>query len=233
MVAEVRACVPELLCGGFRCALDAACERRELLASFFPQRIFDCGERCVCVALLQRQFRKARVQRVVAVVFPVGAVERGEDGLQRVVVLLRDGIEFVIVALRAVDRGAAKGADRVCDHVVAIEVARDFAVGLCLRHLGVADVIPRPGGDEAERFDAVARAGEKRVASDLLLHETRVRFVFVEGANDVVAVRPCVRALLVLVVAVRVAVVDDIEPVPRPALAVARAGEELVHQLFQ
>jgi len=35
-------------------------------------------------------------------------------------------------------------------HVVAVEVARDFSVGLGLRNLGMADEVPRPGGDETE-----------------------------------------------------------------------------------
>ena len=67
------------------------------------------------------------------------------------------------------------------------------------------------------------RAGEEHVAGELLLDEPVVRLVGVERADDVVAVRPGVGPRLVLVVAVRLAVVDDVEPVPRPALAVVRA----------
>ena len=89
-----------------------------------------------------------------------------------------------------------------------------------------------PGGDEAERLDAVGRAGEEHVAGDLLLHEPGVGLVVVERADDVVAVGPGVRPRLVLVVAVRVAVVDDVEPVPRPALAVVRRREQPVDQLL-
>ena len=230
MVSVIGARVALLLRGGLRCAFDAPRERRELLARHFFQRLLDCGERGVRIALLVRQLHKARVQRVVGVVFPLGMIERGEDGLQRVVVLLRDGIELVVVALRAMDGGAAKSAGRIRHHVVAIEVARDFAVHFCLRHFEVPDRIPRPRCDEAERLDAVVRAGKKHVSRDLLLHETRVGLVVVERADDIVAIRPCIRAQLVLVIAVRVAVVDDVEPVPRPALAVARGGEQLVHE---
>ncbi len=77
-----------------------------------------------------------------------------------------------------------------------------------------------------------ARAGEEHVAGDLLLHEPGVRLVRVERADDVVAVRPGVRPRLVLVVAVRLAVVDHVEPVPRPPLAVLRRREQLVDQLL-
>ena len=49
---------------------------------------------------------------------------------------------------------------------------------------------------------------------------------------DVVAVGPGVGTRLVLVVAVRLAEMDDVEPVPRPAFAVMRRGEQPVHQLL-
>ena len=158
-----------------------------------------------------------------AIVGPVGAVDGREHRLQAVVVFLRDRVELVVVALGAVDRQAHERADGVGDQVVAVEVAGDLAVDLGFRQLGVADEVPRAGGEEAERLDAVRRAGEEHVAGDLLLHEPRVRLVGVEGADDVIAVGPGVGPRLVLVVAVRLAEVDDIEPVPRPALAVVRA----------
>jgi len=99
-------------------------------------------------------------------------------------------------------------------------VPRNLAVGLSFGQLGVADEIPRPGGDKAQPDDAIARAGEQRVTRDLLLDEARVGFVFVQRADDVVAVRPGVRPWLVFVVAVGVGVMDDIQPMPRPVLSV-------------
>ena len=127
-------------------------------------------------------------------------------------------------------RGAAKRADGIRDHVVAIEMPGDLAIGLRLRNFAMADVIPRSCRDEAKRFDAVAGIGIEHVAGDLFLDEARVRLVFVEGADDVIAIRPGVRARLVFVVAVGVAVVDDIEPKPSPTFAETRRGEQLLNE---
>src|SRR5262249_62087432 len=96
---------------------------------------------------------------------------------------------------------AGEGSHRVRDHVVAVEMPRDLAVGLRLGHLDMADVIPRAGGNESESYDAVARPWIQRVARNLLLDEPRVRLVFVQRADDVVAGGPCVRPGVVPVVA--------------------------------
>ena len=58
----------------------------------------------------------------------VGALDAGEDGLERVVVLERDGVELVLVAARAVHGHADEARHRVRHHVVAVEVARDLLV---------------------------------------------------------------------------------------------------------
>ena len=73
---------------------------------------------------------------------------------------------------------------------------------------------------------------QQHVAGELLLHEPRVRLVLVERADHVIAIGPGVAPRLVLVVAVRFAVVDHVQPVPPPALAVARRGQQPVHQLL-
>ena len=52
------------------------------------------------------QFGAAARGRGVGVVGPVGPVEGREHGLQAVVVLLRDRVELVVVALGALDRQA-------------------------------------------------------------------------------------------------------------------------------
>ena len=72
----------------------------------------------------------------------------------------------------------------------------------------------------------------QHVARELLLHEARVRLVLVERADHVIAIGPGIAPRLVLVVAVRFAVVHHIQPVASPALAVARRGEQAVHQLL-
>jgi hypothetical protein len=95
----------------------------------------------------------------------------------------------------------------------------------------MSNEVPRPGADEAGCRQRLRVAGEERVAGDLLANESRIEFILVEGADDPVAVRPGKIATLVLVVAVRVAVVNDVQPVPAPAFAVARRGQQAVDEL--
>ena len=150
----------------------------------------------------------------------VGRGGSGEERLQAVVVLLRNGIELVIVAAGAADGGAGEGLHRGAHHVVAVDVANSLLFDGAFADFDLSDPVERACCDEAEGDDAVLRAGVEHVAGELLPHELRERLVLVKSANDVIAIRPGVGADLVLVVAVRVTVVNDIEPVPRPSLAV-------------
>ena len=143
---------------------------------------------------------------------------------------LRVGIELVIVAAGTLDGGAGERVQRVADHLIAINMARHASVDFAFRYLHVPDEIPRAGGNEAEPQNAVRRVGKEGVAGNLFLHKPRVRFVFVERADDIVAVRPGVGPELVLVVSASVRVLHHIKPVPTPALAVARAGEQAIGQ---
>ena len=70
------------------------------------------------------------------------------------------------------------------------------------------------------------------VAGDLLGQKHVVRLVAVERADDVVAIPPDVRPVVVVLVAVGIGVACDIQPVTAPTLAVVRRGEQLVDQPF-
>jgi hypothetical protein len=168
----------------------------------------------------------------IGVELPVRSIDRGEDRLQAVVVFHLKRIELVIVAPRAADRHAIKRFHRRADHVVPIEAAGDLSVELGLGNFDVADEVPRTGRDEAGRDDSRRIVRKQHVPRDLLLDESRVRFVVVEGANHVVPIVIRVRPEFVLVVAVRIGVMNDIQPVPRPALSVAGRREVTVDQLF-
>ena len=166
------------------------------------------------------------------IVRTVGAIDAGKHGLQVVVVLLRNRIELVIVAARAMRGHAAERGDRGRDHVVAIQQPSVVLVGRPFAQFLVADEIPGPGGQETRRDEGARIVREQHVARDLLLNESRIRLVLIERANHVVAIRPRVRPRLVLVVSVRIAVVDDVQPVPRPPLPVAWGSEQTVDQFF-
>ena len=75
---------------------------------------------------------------------------------------------------------------------------------------------------------SVGRLRVERIAGQLFFDEAGVGLVVVEGADDIVAIGPSVGAELVFIVAVGVAVVDDVEPVAAPAFAIARGGQEAV-----
>ena len=177
----------------------------------------------------ERRRRSALLGRLVG---PVAAIDAGEDGLEPVVIGLGDRVELVIVAPRAVDGHAHEGRHRARDHVVAVEQPRLQLVDGPFAQLDVADEIPRPGGDEPGRDRASAIAGPEDVAGDLLADEPAERQVGVEGGDDIVAIGPGMVAPLVLVVAVRVAVMHHVEPVPAPSLAVVGTGEQAIDQRF-
>ena len=166
------------------------------------------------------------------IIFFVRAIDSGENGLKTVVVLHGNRVELVIVALGALDSEAIERLNRVHDHVVTVQVARDFAVDFRLRHLLVANQVPRAGGEEAQGLDAVTSKGKQNISRDLLLHEAPIGLVLVEGANDVITIRPGVRPGLVLVIAVRLTVMDYVEPMPRPALAIVRRSQQGIDQVF-
>ena len=96
--------------------------------------------------------------------------------------------------------------------------------------LDMAHEVPRAGGDEAGRDRASPVFGPEHVAGDLLANEPAERKVGVEGGDHVVAIGPGMVAALVLVVAVGVAVMHDVEPVPAPALAIMRTGEQPIDE---
>ena len=110
-------------------------------------------------------------------------------------------------------------------------VKRVDAVGVLVVLLGVA-VVDRPAGEEAQGRQAVEPFGlgsVEQVAGDLLEDEPVVGQVAVEGADQPVAIAVAVgiepgleRVGLVL------AVPGDVEPVPAPALAVVRRGQQPV-----
>src|SRR5437763_1561992 len=70
----------------------------------------------------------------------------------------------------------------------------------------------------------------ERVASELFEDKPRVRRIVVEAADDVVAIGPGIGAEGVHLVAVALGEAGDVEPVPRPALAVVWTLQQAVEQ---
>ena len=96
----------------------------------------------------------------------------------------------------------------------------------------MADEIPRAGRDEAGRRSWPADRRETARRRPTARAQARIRLVGVERVDHIIAIRPRVRPRLVLVVAVRLAVVHDVQPIRAPALAVARRGQQPINQSF-
>ncbi len=156
--------------------------------------LIERGQRGFQTALLLRQLRSSQSDGRISVIRPVSPADAGEISLQTVIVLLGDRIELVIVAAGAVNGQGGKRRHGVHHHVVAVEVADDRAVTGIFRDFDLPHRVPRPRGDEAGGDDAIGICREKHVPGKLLLHETRIGFVLIERADDVVAIRPGVGA---------------------------------------
>ena len=144
----------------------------------------------------------------------------GEAGLQAVEVGLLDVVELVIVAA-----GTADGETHEGEAGVLGDVVENFLA--LLHEIRGVDVFgveaEQAGGDQG-----VVIVRLELVAGELLADEAVVGQVVVEGANHVVAIPVGVGAEAVFLEAFGFAVADDVEPVLRPAFAVARRGEQAV-----
>ena len=148
-----------------------------------------------------------------------------ENVIQCEVVTLREGIEFMIVALRAAQRqphpDSACGLHAIhhvlharllgdapalaIDHVIAIEAAREFLLGRGIR---------------------------QKITRELPDRELIVGHVVIDRLHHPVTPWPH-GALRIALVAVAVGVACRIQPVPSPALAEVRAGEETFDDVGQ
>ena len=173
------------------------------LLGFEPPQLFGCGR-----------------------VFIIGDIplsDAGEDRLQREVVLLRNGIEFVGMAAGAICRGADKCGHGLRHQVVAVEILK---VG---RGSGgrAAVVIARSEKTQRRRERGLLR--KENIGGELLADEAVPRRVPIETSNHIVAEAPGVRPEVVVLKAVGVGKMNRVQPMARPALAIARRGQQLIH----
>ena len=151
----------------------------------------------------------------------VGELGGGEDGHHAVVVAGGDGVEFVVVALGALEWVGEEGLADGVDDVIEPELAG-------LLEDGHGGLLPRSHAEEAGGDEGVGVSGGEFVAGKLLEDEGGEGFILVEAADDVVAVAPGVGAGVVVCEAGGIGVADDIEPVAAEVLAVVRGGHKLV-----
>ena len=145
-----------------------------------------------------------------------------EDGLEAVIILLGDWVEFVIVAAGATDgeaeedgTGGIHHVDPFLGQVDVFHFEEHVAVG--------ADAV------EAGAGAGFGVCGIEFVGGDLLFHKTVIGFVVIEGLHHVVAVAPGEEQVGILLEAGGVAIAGEIEPVAAPFFPVARGGKEAVY----
>lgn len=150
----------------------------------------------------------------------MGLFGGGEDAVETVVILHDHGVVFMIVTTGAGDGDAEEAAGDGVDLIV------DAIVGIVIEESAE--------GEESEGGEAPGgRGGFGEVGGDLVADESVEGEVFVEGADDVIAVGIGVGAEGVLAIdkdeVLGVGVTGDIEPMAAPAFAVPGIGEESVH----
>ena len=158
----------------------------------------------------------------VSVVKFVGFLDSCEDRLQGVVVGLADGIELVIVAAGTM-RGRTCEGRHDCGHdVIAIDVPTNLPIDRVLTNAGQRAFVPWPTRQQSQSRSQLQLIRIQGVGCDLLFDKSSVRFVSIERIDHVVAVWPGILARAVLVVAMRLGKVNQVEPVPCPAFAILR-----------
>src|SRR5262249_28587776 len=116
----------------------------------------------------------------VGIVGSLSPVYSGEVGLETVVVLLRDGVELVVVTAGAVDRHAHKRGHDGRDHVVAVDVMADLTVDALGADVAQRAFVPGAGREHPKRHHAARFAGKEDVGGHLLLYESGEGTVLVE-----------------------------------------------------
>ncbi len=150
----------------------------------------------------------------------VAPAERGKRGAEAEVIFLQDRVELVVVAAGALDADAHEHiADDVCGFVED-EVPLSDGVAVIVFVRSKAE---ETGGGEGFRI-----VGIKFVTSELFAEEAVVGFVFLKGANDVIAVAECFGSEAVDAVAVALCESDEVEPMAGPFYAMTRRVEEAV-----
>ena len=158
----------------------------------------------------------------------VRGVGRHEDPGHRVVVALRDRVELVVVAAGA---GNGGGQDPLAECIDLLVHHVEGELRLALRVVALGAHRQVAGGDEL-LGPLLVIGGGQQVARELLAQEAVVGLVGVERGDHVVAVAPRVRVEDVRFLAARFREPRNVQPMAAPALAEARGGKQLVHQVF-
>ena len=130
--------------------------------------------------------------------------------LHSVVVFLRNGIELVVMTSRALDRESENPSADRRDHVIEILVPEFRIVFLAEAHLRV--VAKKACGDQRVRCNGI-----ELISGELLTQELIPGSIAIKGSNHVIAISPGIRAVEIVLVAIRIGVARYIQPMPSPS----------------
>ena len=136
------------------------------------------------------------------------------------------------MAACAVNRQAGECRHGRHHHVVPIEKTGNALVYRVFPKLRVSDEIPGTRGNEARGDNTLRVIRKQDVAGQLFFQKACVRFVVVERTNHVVSVGPGIEARLVFVVAMRLTIVNRVQPVSSPTFSITWRRQQTVDQFF-
>ena len=146
--------------------------------------------------------------------FALAVAHATQRRTEPIVIHLRDGIEFVIVAAGAIRREAQESLRSGADQVFQLVFAHDrFHRGALLR---LADFIPRPRDQVSRGVDGLGVVRSQYVARELQADEFVIRKIVIEGGDDPIAIAIGAGPRLVALEALALAEMNDVEPMPGP-----------------
>ena len=194
--------------------------RRDRIRERFLRRMLDRAQPLVLFLLAGREHLHRR--RFVVFVGIRGVIQERH---RLIVFLRREGIVFVVVALRARHRRAhPRPEGRV--HAIDQRLVAELLV------VGAALAVRHRVAVKTRRHSLILRRIGQEIAGDLLDGELIERQVAVEGGDHPVAIRPH-RPAVVFFKPLRVCIPREIEPRTRPALAIRRRRQQAIDDLFK
>ena len=118
-------------------------------------------------------------------------------------------------------------------HVIPIKMPCDLAIDLGFRNFNLTNEIPRSRGDEARSQNTFGIVCRKNISRKLLSDKLGRRTILIERTDDIVAIGPSVGPGLIFVIPMRVAVMDDIQPVPPPTLTIPGRCKQTIDKFLK
>ena len=153
----------------------------------------------------------------------------GHDAVKRVVILLANCIEFVVVTART-RHGQTE--ERLADHVdLVLRCSHQFIERVCGREaLQHEPIMRRADGRLVQPQLGIQPRLLQQVARDVFTQQLVVRHIGVECANEVIPVLVRKRNARVALAAERLGVTHPVHPVPRPTFPKMRRRQKLLHR---